>query len=654
MCDGSGYNNIDITDNRFQYGGGTLADGSLVYGISITIGNNATNITYNYFHDSPNSNRNWCIFSASNSHFDHNTFNNVFDGGQLQYIGANDTFDYNYATGLQNKLQEGDISGAQNFQAIGNVAYNWASTNTSSMGLSMLNNTGGTVAAGWSVEIENNYIDLALAGNQAGGTSGVVMELGGGPLTVSGNILGDATAPSIIQTNTPGTVGTNNQMFGANSWGAYSTEVGPGVAGGSWATSTGSYNVNLSAMPAAPANTNGYLGNGGGVGATSGATTKADTGSVNTGTTPSLSGTAAGISGFTATVLSDNSVQLSWAAPLTQLASAEVQITTTVGRQTFTSLVYQGSVNGATVLQLHAGWQYDFTILGTATNGATLNSQVLTIRTTGNPASTYALAPAAGTGTLTTGATIAGALAGSTTTTTGGSTSTTGGTNGTTTGVGAITGVAAKVLSDNSVQLAWTNPGVQLTSASIQIITTVGRQVFPAVVFNGNIDLAEIDQLHPGWKYDFTIVGTTTTGATVTSNVITVRTTGNSRLAYNLSPVAAPTTEAITGLTATVLSDTSVQLSWTNQNTTLTSALVNIITTIGRESYPGVTVTGDANGVIITGLHAGWSFDFSVTGTADDGSTLTSDVVTVQTTGSSTAVGDILGQLTLSNLLLAA
>jgi hypothetical protein len=103
-----------------------------------------------------------------------------------------------------------------------------------------------------------------------------------------------------------------------------------------------------------------------------------------------------------------------------------------------------------------------------------------------------------------------------------------------------------------------------------------------------------------------------------------------------------------------VLSDTSVQLSWTNQNTTLTSALVNIITTIGRESYPGVTVTGDANGVIITGLHAGWSFDFSVTGTADDGSTLTSDVVTVQTTGSSTAVGDILGQLTLSNLLLAA
>jgi len=67
-----------------------------------------------------------------------------------------------------------------------------------------------------------------------------------------------------------------------------------------------------------------------------------------------------------------------------------------------------------------------------------------------------------------------------------------------------------------------------------------------------------------------------------------------------------------------------------------------------------VTVTGDADGVIITGLHAGWSFDFSVTGTAADGSTLTSDVITVQTTGSSTAVGDVLAALSLSKLALAA
>jgi hypothetical protein len=815
MMNGSAYNNTLITDNRFEYGGGQVG-GNLVYGISITVGNNATDITYNYFHDSPHSNRNWCIFASTNSHFDHNTFYNVFDGGQLQYIGANDTFDYNYATDLQNKLQEGDISNATNFQAIGNVAYDWASTNQSSMGLSLLSNTAGTVAAGWSVEIENNYIDLALAGNGAGGTSGVVMEVGGGPLTVSGNILGDSTAPSIIQTDTAGSIATNNQMFGANSWGYYSVEAGPSGTYGAWTTDTGSYNGNLSAMPAAPANNNWYLGSGGTGPVTSGSTgssgsagsssssisstgsgSSSSTGSTGTGSSTTdpvavLTGTADGISGLTAKVLSNNSVQLSWTtAAGTTLSSAQVTMITTVGRQSYPTVIYDGNVDSATILQLHPGWQYDFSIIGTTTTGATVTSQVLTIGTTGTSTAGYTLAPTPGTGTLvggaivtgttktdttgtastgstSTGSTSTGASTGSTASTAGitgvtstvlssnsvqlswtnptgvtvtsasveiittvgqqtfpavvvdgnvdtitleqlhpgwqynftivGTTSTgqtvtsnvltvqttgnsapaytlnpiaqpaaSGSSNTGTTTAAAITGVFSKVLSNNRVQLSWTNPaGVTLTSASIEIITTVGHQTFPAVVVDGNVDTATLEQLHPGWLYNFTIVGTTSTGQTVTSNLITVQTTGNSVPAYTLAPIAQPapvisasdalatTTAGITGLTATALSNTSVQLSWTNQNVTLTSAMVNIITTVGRQSYAGITVTGDADGLVVTGLHAGWKFDFSITGTAADGSTVTSGVVTAQTTGSSTSVGDTLGSLNFGSLLLAA
>jgi hypothetical protein len=176
------------------------------------------------------------------------------------------------------------------------------------------------------------------------------------------------------------------------------------------------------------------------------------------------------------------------------------------------------------------------------------------------------------------------------------------------------------------------------------------------VVVNGNVSTAIINQLHPGWQYDFTIVGTTSTNATVTSNVITVATTGNSEVPYTLAPVdqpIPPVAPAITGLTATVLSNSSVQLAWTNTGA-FTSALVNVITTVGRQSYAGVTVTGDADGVIITGLHAGWEFDFSITGTAADGSTVTSDVVTVATTGSSTAQAPVLGTLSFNSPLLAA
>jgi hypothetical protein len=393
---------------------------------------------------------------------------------------------------------------------------------------------------------------------------------------------------------------------------------------------------------------------------------------------------------------------------------------TTVGRQAFPSAIYQGNVVTAIIDQLHAGWQYDFSIVGTTTTGTTVSSSVATIRTTGASTTAYTLSPIASTGTLANGTTTTGSLVSATTgststgststgstgtgstgtgsTSTGSTTSTaTGSTGSTSTGTtttgatsaAAITGLTATVLSNNSVQLSWANSNVKLTSASIQIITTVGRQSFPAVVVDGNISTATIDQLHAGWQYNFTIVGTTSTGATVTSSVVTVRTSGNSAPAYALSPIADPATLAastpgttttttttpattttttsgatgttgitawttISGLNAVALSDTSVQLSWTNPSVGLTSALVKIITTVGRQGYPGVTVTGNATGVTINGLHAGWQYDFSVIGQGTDGSTIASQAVTLMMPGSSTAVASALGTLSPNSVLLAA
>lgn len=253
MMDGSGYSNITITNNYIQIGGGSY-NGNIVAGIYESSGANGLNITHNHWHDSTASNRSWVLFTLTNSHCDYNLYTNVQDGGQ-QYPGNGCTFDYNYATGLCNKLQEGSISGAQNFEAKGNVAYNWQSTNASSMGLSLLANGSGVQPTGWTATFASNYINLSLPGNNPGGTSGVVYEVGGGPLQLTNNIGGGASAPGIFQTNTPASTGSGNQAFGPHTWGSgYCTE-GGSSGGGSWVSTPGTYDANLADIPAPPANT---------------------------------------------------------------------------------------------------------------------------------------------------------------------------------------------------------------------------------------------------------------------------------------------------------------------------------------------------------------------------------------------------------------
>lgn len=367
--DGSKYTNLHLVDDQFQYGGGSYSGGA-VGCINITVSNSGTQITHDLFHDSPASNRNWFIFNASSANLDFNVFSNVFDGGQLQYPGANDSFSYNFATGLQNKMQEGDISGASNLQVIGNVAYGWKSTNASSMILSLLSNTAKTPAAGWPVEFKSNWGQLALANGAAGGRSGVGFEVGGGPVDCTGNTVGVVNGPAAIQTDTPGSTGSGNKAFGnfaaPAGWGAYATQAGPSGAGGRWAGSIGTATTSLAGMGAAP--TNSFAG------------PAFYPGNAPVVTPPVNPPVPSGVGSLTLTANpTDDGVTVSWGTlQLTNLAFHCYTPTQNCG-----TLAEAGPASGAMFSNLNSEWGYSLDVTGVAA-GKTYAGTVK-FSTTGDP-----------------------------------------------------------------------------------------------------------------------------------------------------------------------------------------------------------------------------------------------------------------------------
>jgi hypothetical protein len=77
-----------------------------------------------------------------------------------------------------------------------------------------------------------------------------------------------------------------------------------------------------------------------------------------------------------------------------------------------------------------------------------------------------------------------------------------------------------------------------------------------------------------------------------------------------------------------------VQVTWDDSNTDQVSAQIGVITTVGRQIYPTISVNSSTTTATITGLHAGWQFDLTVTITNSAGQTITSDPVTALMTGS--------------------
>lgn len=657
MGSGSEYQNIVITNNRFEYGGGQYSNGTLVYGLSGGVSNNGTQITHNYFHDSPQAARNWCFFFSENSNFDYNTFYNVNDGGQLADIGPNVSFSYNYGTYLHRMGQEIDGNPGSTLRVIGNTFYDYVDPYYDTEGVSVVEFINGA-------QIEDNYFDANIAPGSGwgqadpGGTHrfGYAIEATGEPGTVSGNTL-IGTWAEVVSSMTTDVSITNNKVYGSGLWGDFEGEPGP-YGEGSANASNNAVDTNIGDAPAAPANTNSYLGTSGApvtvtptpvtttptpVTTTPTPVTVAPTPTPVAPSTPVV--TPNGVSGLVVTVISDTSVKLTWTNTST-LTDAAVSIISTMGRQSFGSVSLTDNSTSATITGLHAGWQLDFEITGKTSSGAAVNSAVSTVQMTGNSATS------AGTPTLVAPPTGTVPTAPVQTAPTGGS---------------GITGLTATVLGDNSVKLSWTTTAT-LTSTQVSIITTIGRQVFTPLTVSGNVSSITIGNLHAGWQFDFAVTGIASDGTTVTSGTATVQTTGNSQNAIAGNPttltsaLVTPPAVAITevpaatvdNVVATVLSDTSVQLTWADTGIDQASAQIGVITTIGRQVYPTISVNGNTATATITGLHAGWQFDFTVMVANSAGQTVTSDPVTVLTTGSSTTASSAPMSIAANSSLLAA
>jgi hypothetical protein len=244
------YQNIVITRNAFQYGGGQLSDGSLVYGISVTMTNNGLQITHNYFHDSQNSVRNWSVFYPTNANLDYNLFYNIEDGGQIQYPGGNNSFSHNYGTMIHRMCQESASTSKTSINYVGNVFYDWYQPYPDSFGVSIVGSQSGQV------NYTNNYFRASIAPGSSWGTPdgsgvnrfGYAFESTGWPCNVTANTFVGYWACEVCSQSTQTNV-WNNVVYGGGLWGEYDGQTGGSIN----AYSNSTYAVTSAPNP--PANT---------------------------------------------------------------------------------------------------------------------------------------------------------------------------------------------------------------------------------------------------------------------------------------------------------------------------------------------------------------------------------------------------------------
>ena len=227
MSKGAGYKNIQIARNNLQYGGGQFANGTLVFGIYGTVTNDGLQITHNYFHDSPDTVRNWCIWFATNANLDYNLFYNINDGGQIDSPGPNVSFSYNYGTYMHRMGQEVSIQSDSDFTCNGNTFFDYVNPYYDTEGVSIVGGTG-------EVDITNNFFRASIAPGSTWGQAdsggahrfGYAIECTGSPSNVSQNtIIG--TWAELVSSDIAGASVTNNDVYGTGMWANFSGEPGP-------------------------------------------------------------------------------------------------------------------------------------------------------------------------------------------------------------------------------------------------------------------------------------------------------------------------------------------------------------------------------------------------------------------------------------------
>jgi hypothetical protein len=265
LQDGNRYSSIHLLANQLQYGANR--GNTDCYAIDATIGVDDLEICWNYFHDSPNTDRNWETWGDRNSHLDHNLFFNVHDGGHLLEPTLNDTFSYNYGTHLYRMGQEIQGSGKNEagLALTGNVFYDYLDAYNDTEGMSVCPNwTTGVICSG-------NYIRLNLAAGSSFGTmtGGAI----GGPnrfgyaiesicpngLFTNNTLILAATCADAIATGEHSTANNNTVWGGSNAiWGVFGGDGSPTGASSSWSLGTGTLanvvNASLAGAPSPPAN----------------------------------------------------------------------------------------------------------------------------------------------------------------------------------------------------------------------------------------------------------------------------------------------------------------------------------------------------------------------------------------------------------------
>lgn len=463
--------NNNFTFNDFQWG----YRGNYYNRLVFYTGGGANNvhIDRNYFHDSESSDRNLEIWGWSGS-YNNNRFHMVNDGGHVMDVSGHWEMIGNVGTKMHRmgiEIQHpcrGAIIDIKN-----NAFYDWNKPWNDSFGLSVM------AREAQFVTISGNYIRSDFTGGWGqsqpgqGNRFGIAIETAWGADDATGNgvvenniIGGPNPWATVVAAGTRNTLVRSNKLYGSTLWGDYMGE--PGFWGtGSVADGGGNQRLSVNQMPPPP----NYSGGGGGGG-----------GGGDQGDLP-------GFDNVAGQVLSDTTAKLTWAfknIDVNKITSIRVDIVSTVGREKFASQTFSGHPTSATLSNLHAGWQLDFTVVAITSTGEVAANPV-TLRMTGDP-------------------------------TGGGSHE------------AAITNVSGAVLSDKQAKLSWLFKDLDpatVRSIRIDIISTVGREKFPSKTFTGNPTSVTLAPLHPGWQLDFTVVAITTSGKEIKAAPITLRMTGD-------------------------------------------------------------------------------------------------------------------------------
>jgi hypothetical protein len=219
--------NTRFTDNDFQWGYG----GNYYNRLAFYASNNQTRmrIEENYFHDSPDSDRNVELWGLADSSYSYNRFHNVRDGGHIMEPRSNVQISFNRGTKIHRMGIE--IQGHSTTTGLvveGNVLSDWDRPWNDTFGLSvMMMNSPDT-------KIINNYLSADFSGGWGqsqpgvgGPRFGLAIEAGLSGGEVSGNVIGGPNPWACgVATAMQNTLVTNNKFYGHPLWGIMMGEPG--------------------------------------------------------------------------------------------------------------------------------------------------------------------------------------------------------------------------------------------------------------------------------------------------------------------------------------------------------------------------------------------------------------------------------------------